>query len=75
LSKAIGEPVSAKPVLALPGWFVERKRPDFTILYGYKKDYLNALKGKEILSEALIQRIVHQIEQKCRDVEPKAYQK
>jgi hypothetical protein len=75
LSKAIGEPVIVKPVLALPGWFVERKKPDFTILYGYKKDYLKALQGKAILSEELIQRIVHQIEQKCRDVAPKAYQK
>ena len=75
LSSAVGENISVKPVLALPGWFVERKKADFTILYGFKKDYLKALRGKEILSESLIQRIVHQIEQKCRDVGPKAYQK
>jgi len=75
LSNAIGEPVTAKPVLALPGWFVERKKTDFTILYGYKEDYLKALKGKEILSKRHIQRIIHQIEQKCRDVEPKTYKK
>ena len=75
MSSAIGEPITAKPVLALPGWFVERKKTDFTILFGYKKDYLMALKGKEVLSKSLIQRIVHQIEQKCRDVGPKAYQK
>ena len=75
LSSAVGEPIPVKPVLALPGWFVERKKIDFTILYGYKEDYLKALKGKEILSKKHIQRIIHQIEQKCRDVEPKAYQK
>jgi hypothetical protein len=75
LSKAVGEPVDVKPVLALPGWFVERRKPDLTILYGYAKDYLKALQGKAILSEELIQRIVHQVEQKCRDVAPKAYQK
>ena len=75
LSSAIGESITVKPVLALPGWFVERKKPDFTILFGYKKDYLKALSSKKILSKSLILRIVHQIEQKCRDVGPKAYQK
>ena len=75
LSSAIGEPVTAKPVLALPGWFVERKKTDFTILFGYKENYLKALSGKEILPETLIRRIVHQVERKCRDVGPKAYQK
>jgi hypothetical protein len=75
LSSALGEYITVKPVLALPGWFVDRKKNDFTILYGYKNDYLKALSGKESLSKTHIQRIIHQIEQKCRDVGPKAYQK
>jgi hypothetical protein len=75
LSSAIGESVTVKPVLALPGWFVERKKTDFTILFGYKKDYLKALQGRIVLSQNQITRIVHQLEAKCRDVTPKAYQK
>ncbi|MBU0663375.1 MAG: NERD domain-containing protein [Proteobacteria bacterium] len=74
LSSAVGEPVMARPVLALPGWFVERKKPDdLILLYGKSDNYARSLKGPEVLSENMIKRIVHQLETKCRDVEPIAY--
>ncbi len=74
LSSAVGEPVKARPVLALPGWFVERKKPDdLILLYGKSDNYSRSLKGAEILSEDMIKRIVHQLDSKCRDVEPIAY--
>jgi hypothetical protein len=76
LSSAVGDQVKARPVLALPGWYVERKKgDDLLLLYGQSDNYARALKGngKEVLSESMIKRIVHQLEAKCRDVEPIAY--
>lgn len=76
LSSAVGEPIKARPVLALPGWFVERKKfDDLVILYGKSDNYARALsiKGPEVLSENMIKRIVHQLDAKCRDVEAIAF--
>jgi len=74
LSSAVGEPVKARPALALPGWFIERKKPDdLILLYGKSDNYARSLKGPEVLSEDMIKRIVHQLDSKCRDVEPIAY--
>lgn len=76
LGSAVGESVKVRPVLALPGWFVERKKlDDLIILYGKSDNYARALsiKGQEILSESMIKRIAHQLDAKCRDVEAIAY--
>jgi hypothetical protein len=74
LSSAVGESVKVRSALALPGWFIERKKPDdLILLYGKSDNYARSLKGPEILSENMIKRIVHQLDTKCRDVEPIAY--
>ncbi len=75
LSSAVGESIAVQPVLVLPGWFVVREKPaDLLIFNGKNPEYL--LKYSNIsLSETLIKRIVHQLEQKCRDIEPIAYSK
>ena len=76
LSSAVGAVVVVKPVLVLPGWFIERKKPGGMLVYSGKNPrsvYQNA--GAPILSAEMIQRIAHQVEQRCRDVEPVAYQK
>lgn len=74
LSRAVGESVKVRPVLAFPGWYVELKQPgDMIFLLGKSEHYAKALKGKEVLSEKMIKRIVHQLEAKCRDVVPVAY--
>lgn len=76
LSSAVGEPVKVKAALALPGWYIKwQKSKDLIILFGKSENYANALKGREVLSATTIQRIVHQLESKCRDVEPLAYKK
>ncbi|WP_161946254.1 nuclease-related domain-containing protein [Desulfonatronum thiosulfatophilum] len=73
LSKAVGEPVQAQPVLAIPGWYVERTaKPDIFIVNG-KGAHGLFCKLPVSLDESMIQRIVYQVEQKCRDVKPKAY--
>jgi len=75
-SSAIGENVEARPVLALPGWFVDQKARGDVILYNGKnpKSWATS-QGSKILNENQIKRIKHQLEQRCRDVEPVAYRR
>jgi len=73
LQSATGERVWVRPVLALPGWFVERTASGGIPVINPKKfrSIAGPIEGK-ILSESMISRIVHQLERKCRDIEPKA---
>lgn len=75
LSSAIGEPVEVIPVLTLPGWFLKRISPTGIAVLNPKQfySYLDAQKRPE-LPGTLIKRITHQLDQRCRDVEPKAYE-
>lgn len=76
LSSAVGQPVSVKPVLALPGWFVEMtKRSDVVVYSGKNPQFFSKLQTGETLSDSMVQSIAHQLEQRCRDVTPSAYQK
>ena len=76
LSSAVGESVSVKPVLALPGWYIDRKKPsDLLIFNGKNPEFLLKWSNKAGLSETLVKRIAHQLEQRCRDIEPVAYAK
>ncbi len=72
LTSATGERVQVAPVLALPGWFVDRKgRGDVLVFSGreLRKHLLRARTAQPIAAEQ-VQRIVHQVEQRCRNVEP-----
>jgi hypothetical protein len=75
LSSAVGEPVAVQAVLILPGWFIRRTSgSDIPVLSGREADkYFPKFKCGVTLSEQLIQRIVHQLDQRCRDVTPQAY--
>jgi Nuclease-related domain len=75
-SSAIGENAEARPVLALPGWFIDQKARGDVILYNGKnpRSWATA-QGCKVLNESLIKRIKHQLEQRCRDVEPVAYRR
>ncbi len=75
LSSSVGEQVSVKPVLALPGWFVDRKAKDLLIYNGKNPQYLLKINSETPLTPEMIQRIAHQIDQKCRNVAPQAYKK
>lgn len=74
LTSAVGAEVAVKPVLVFPGWYIERKKPGLLIYNGKspRPVYKNA--GGSVLSTEMIQRIAHQVEQRCRDVEPVAFQ-
>lgn len=77
LNSAIGESVQVKPALALPGWFVERTKPGSVFIFNGKNPIYLAkpLDSSAPLAPQMIQRIAHQLEQRCRDVEPVAYRK
>lgn len=75
LSTAVGEQVSARPVLAIPGWFSLNKAHDGLLLFSGKNPLpmLNSTDGK--LNSQQITRIAHQVEERCRNVKPFAYSK
>jgi hypothetical protein len=72
LGKAIGEPIAARAIVALPGWIVKRTSAEgipvvspnqFSSLFKHIKP--------RPLSDSMIMRINHQLNQKCRNLEPK----
>jgi hypothetical protein len=76
LSSAVVSSVYAIPALALPGWYVERTNVgDVTVFNGKNPIFLSRTNGRFSLGKQQIQQISHQIEQRCRDVEPVAYRK
>jgi hypothetical protein len=70
LTGAVGEPVRVAPMVTIPGWYIERKSPNGIPVLNPKqvKAYLNG-KKEAVLSETMIKRICHQLEQRCRDVD------
>lgn len=72
LSSATGEQVRALPVLALPGWYVERRGLGTVRVLSGKElaAHLLGARGAQPLSAEQVGRIVHQAEQRCRDVSP-----
>lgn len=67
----MGEGVPVQAVVALPGWFVERTSPNGIPVLNPKqfKGYLKGTRNTHF-TEPQRKRIVHQLEQKCRDVLP-----
>jgi Nuclease-related domain len=71
LTSAVGFTVHARPVVALPGWFVERAGAGKVLVFSGKAlSGLLKFRGQQTLSEQDVQRIAHQIEQRCRTVTP-----
>ena len=72
LTSAVGEQVNVEAILTIPGWYVERKAPPRGVHVLNPKQIKTFLKSKKEtpLSDSMVQRIVHQLDQKCRDVEP-----
>lgn len=74
LTSAVGEPVTVHAAVALPGWYVDGKGAAPPIVFNPRNAPFPAERaGDRQLSGALIQRIAHQIEQRCRDVMPQAF--
>jgi hypothetical protein len=72
LTSATGEKTEVTPVLALPGWFVDRQgRGPVMVLSGRELQmHLLKTRASPPLSPKQVQRIAHQVEQRCRNVSP-----
>ena len=72
LSRAVGEELTVRAVLALPGWFVKRTAANGIPVVNPKQfDSLFAHIPPRALTPEMIVRITHQLDQKCQDIEPK----
>jgi hypothetical protein len=71
MSSAVGEPVLARAVVALPGWYVKRTSADGIPVVNPKQfaSLFQHIQPRPISAET-VRRILHQLEQRCRDVEP-----
>lgn len=76
LTSAVGERVPVVAVVAVPGWFINQKCPAQVLAYnGKRPDKVFPSYSGKPLDSAMVQRIAHQVEAKCRDVVPRAYKK
>lgn len=73
LFSATGEKTVVRPVVALPGWYITRTASE-GILVINPKQFLSIAKpiNGNTLDERRIKSIVHQIDQRCRNIESKA---
>lgn len=71
ISKAIGEQVAARAVVALPGWVIKRTSADGISVVNPKQfpSLFKHIKPRPLTDE-IISRIANLLEQKCRDLEP-----
>ncbi len=74
LQQCTGEPIQVVPVLALPGWYIKITQASDVRIYNGKNS-LFMTKGNSILTEKQIQRISHQIERECKDINALSYPK
>lgn len=71
LSRATGGPIGVAPVLALPGWYVDRKgRGEVQVFSGKELARLLEARPARRLTAAEVQQVAHQVEQQCRNVKP-----
>ena len=69
LSRAVGENLTVRAVIALPGWFVKRTSPDGLPVVN-PRQFASLFRHIQprALSPEVITRIVHQLEQRCGDI-------
>jgi len=71
LSKSVGKPVAVKPILAIPGWLVERRTKDPNIMVINPKEVARYVTSStRVFDEQTIGQVKYQVEQRCRIVEP-----
>lgn len=71
LTRALRDEVPVRPMLALPGWSVEREGLSDVIVIN-PRDCSRYAQGKPSLSERMQDRIAFQIERACRNEKPRA---
>jgi len=74
LTSAVGTAIDVKPVLMIPGWFIDRTSPPgMAVMNGTNCRNFFVKSRDAQLSEQLVKQIVHQLDARCRDVEPTTY--
>lgn len=74
LTNAVGEPITAIAVIALPGWFTTTtKKTDVAVINGKNPEKFFNMSRDAVLSDKQIKQIAHQLESLCRNVEPRAF--
>jgi len=73
LSQALGEEITVRAVLTLPGWFVKRTSSKGIPIVNPKQfeSLFDHIQARPLTTE-MITRIAHQLDQKCRDIELQA---
>jgi len=65
-----------QPVLALPGWFVDRKGGNAVLVFNPRETIsLFPRFGGTAFEDKMVAQVAHQLEQRCRDVEPWGHEK
>jgi hypothetical protein len=68
--------VKVQPVLALPSWFVDRKRRNAVLVFNPRETMsLFPRFGGTPLEDKMVAQVAHQQEQRCRDVESRGHGK
>ncbi len=73
LSQAVGEPLTVRAVIALPGWFVKRISPEGPPVVNPKQfaSLFDHITPRPVSRETMT-RVIHQLEQRCNDLSPEA---
>jgi len=71
LSSAVGEKVSVKGILTFPGWYITTRKMASNLRVLNPKQIKGAIASdkEKVLDAKLTKQIVHQLEQRCRDIE------
>jgi len=70
LTASVAEAIAVRPMLALPGWFVKRSDDKAAVyVFNPRNPRQLFMTGKVVLTPETMQRIAHQLDQLCRDVE------
>lgn len=70
LSQAVGEDITVRAIVALPGWFVKRTSSKGIPIVNPKQfdSLFDHIQARPLTTEMII-RITYQLDQKCRDIE------
>lgn len=67
LLKSVGKSIKVTPVLAIPGWMVDRHSQDASVLVVNPKECIKIIPGRPfVLDEQTIQQVKYQVEERCR---------
>ena len=71
LSRGVGEKIAVKGILTFPGWYVTTRKMARNLRVLNPKQIQAAIASdkEQVLDVKLTKRIVHQLEQRCRNVQ------